>query len=206
MTTTSLRTLSLLGLALLVSVAGACVSATQYEMTAAERDSLAVVAAEREAELAQLQASYDSLTNLFEAEIAANELAVKQLVDGVEVEISTDIMFSSGASAANVGDDGQEFAIKLAEYLKGTDFFISVVGHTDSQQPQGGLAQRYPTNWELAAARAANAVRFLQSEGIEPSRMIAVSRGEFQPVATNSTAEGRAQNRRIQVILRRLPE
>jgi len=196
----------LFGLAAVTTATGACVSASQYSETATERDSLAIVAAEREAQLAELQASYDNLTNLFEEEIAARELEIKQLVDGVQVEIPSDVMFASGASSAQVGEEGQAFAIKLAEYLKGTDFFISVVGHTDNQQPRGTLAQSYPTNWELAAARAANAVRFLEAQGIDPTRMVAVSRGEFDPIATNDTPEGRAMNRRIQVILRSLPE
>ena len=104
-----------------------------------------------------------------------------------------------------VGDEGRELATKLADYLKGTTYFISVIGHTDNQQPMGNLAQKYPTNWELAAARAANAVKYLQSQGVEPDRMIAVSKGEFDPVASNSTADGRSQNRRIEVVLRTLP-
>jgi len=206
MRTTTIRSLTMLGFACLVTASGACVSQQQYSLTAAERDSLAAVAAAQEAELAQLQASYDSLTNLFEAEIAANDLAVRQLVDGIQVDIPTDVLYQSGASGASVGEEGQAFAVKIAEYLKGTDYFISVVGHTDSQQPLGTLAQRYPTNWELAAARAANAVKFLEAEGVDPTRMVASSRGQFEPIASNATEEGRAQNRRIQLILRKLPE
>ncbi len=206
MSSHSIRFVSLFALAAMTAAAGACVSASQYTETATERDSLAVVAEMRAEEIARLQTSYDSLTKLFEEEIAARELEVQRLVDGVQVEIPSDVMFASGASAAQVGEEGREFAVKLAEYLKDTDFFISVVGHTDSQQPRGALSQRYPTNWELAAARAANAVRFLTSQGVDPTQIIAVSRGEFDPIASNDTEEGRAKNRRVQVILRTLPE
>ena len=153
----------------------------------------------------QLQASYDSLNTLFAMELEAKDLEMEQLATGISVTIPSDVMYASGASAANVGDEGREMATKLADYLKGTTYFISVIGHTDNQQPMGSLAQKYPTNWELAAARAANAVKYLQSQGVDPDRMIAVSKGEFDPVASNSTADGRAQNRRIEVVLRTLP-
>jgi chemotaxis protein MotB len=176
----------------------ACVSKGKYDVAVQQRDSLAV-------EVAALTAANDSLNVLFKEEIAANQLEVQQLVDGVEVDIPADLMYPSGSAGADVGPEGREFATKFARYLKGTDFHISVVGHTDNQQPTGALAQRYPTNWELAAARAANAVKFLASQGVDPRRMIAVSKGEFDPVATNATTEGRAQNRRIQVVLRQLP-
>ena len=175
-----------------------CVSKGEYETVVAERDTLT-------AEVAELRAANDSLNALFAEEIAANELEVKLLVDGVQLEIPADIMYASGAAGADVSPAGREQAIKLAEYLRDTDFHISVIGHTDGQQPTGVLAQRYPTNWELAAARAANAVKFLVSQGVEPKRVIAISKGEFDPIATNSTPEGRAQNRRIEIILRTLP-
>jgi chemotaxis protein MotB len=176
----------------------ACVSKGKYETTVAQRDSLA-------AESAALKAANDSLSVLFATEVAANDMEVKQLVDGVHLEIPADVMYASGAAGAEVGPEGRDQAVKLAQYLKGTTFHISVIGHTDSQQPTGALAQRYPTNWELAAARAANAVKFLASQGVDPRRMIAVSKAEFAPVATNDTPEGRAQNRRIEIVLRELP-
>ena len=62
---------------------------------------------------------------------------------------------------------------------------------------------RYPTNWELSAARAASIVRLLGNDGVEPSRMAAVGYGEFQPVADNASAEGRAKNRRVVLVISR---
>jgi chemotaxis protein MotB len=176
----------------------ACVSKGKYETTVAQRDSLA-------AESAALKAANDSLNVLFASEVAANDMEVKQLVDGIHLEIPADVMYASGSAGADVSPEGRAQAVKLAQYLKGTTFHISVIGHTDNQQPTGALAQRYPTNWELAAARAANAVKFLVSQGVDPRRVIAVSKGEFAPIATNDTPEGRAQNRRIEVVLRELP-
>ncbi len=59
----------------------------------------------------------------------------------------------------------------------------------------------YPTNWELSVARATNVVRFLQDVGIPPERMVAAGRGEYSPIASNDTPEGRQKNRRIEIML-----
>ena len=63
------------------------------------------------------------------------------------------------------------------------------------------LAERYPSNWELSAARAINVSRYLQKQGIEPAHLSAAAFGEFKPVADNATPEGRAKNRRIEIVL-----
>ena len=63
------------------------------------------------------------------------------------------------------------------------------------------LAKRYPTNWELSAARAINVTRFLQQQGIDTDRLSAVAYGEWKPVGDNDTPEGRAKNRRIEINL-----
>jgi chemotaxis protein MotB len=72
-----------------------------------------------------------------------------------------------------------------------------VEGHTDDVP----VARRYPSNWELAAARASSVVRLMIELGVEPDRLKAVSRAEFAPVASNETDEGRAKNRRIEIQL-----
>ena len=184
----------------------ACVSTGQHEEVIAERDAAMAQRDSIEAERAVLQAAYEHLDELLAEEIAANEITLRQLVDGVEVEIPSDVLFASGSAMPSVSAGSRDDLIKLADYLKGTDFFISVVGHTDSQQPTPRLAERYPTNWEMGSARAAVAARFLEQQGVDPARIAAVSRSQYVPVATNDTAAGRAQNRRIQIILRNLPQ
>jgi chemotaxis protein MotB len=180
--------------------------AAQKDVTTEERDDLAVVAADQEAELNAMQADYDRLIAMFAMEIESNDLKVKMLVNGIELAIPSDVLYASGEAKATVGGEGMDQAKKIAEFLAATEYFISVVGHTDNQQPSAKLAERFPTNWDLAAARASNAVKFFVTQGVEPTRIVATSRGEFDPVATNDTPEGRAQNRRIQIILRKLPE
>ena len=74
-------------------------------------------------------------------------------------------------------------------------------GPRAEQDLVGPLAQRYPTNWELSAARAINVARYLQKQGIEPTKLSAAAFSEFKSVADNSTLEGRAKNRRIEIVL-----
>ena len=112
---------------------------------------------------------------------------------------------SAGAATPTVGSDGLEYAQRLAKFLADTNYLVSVVGHTDNQKMSRALAKKYPSNWELAGARAAGVARYLVDNGVDPAQVVASSRGEYDPVASNDTPEGRAQNRRIQIILRSLP-
>jgi chemotaxis protein MotB len=171
-----------------------------------ERDELVAVAAEQEAELNAMESDFEVLAGMFAMEIERNELQVEMLVDGVEIEIPSDVLYESGSATASVGAEGLEYAKKIADFLAKTDYIISVIGHTDSQQPTPELAEKFPTNWHLAAARASNAAQYLISQGCKPENVFAVSRGEFDPVATNDTPEGRAKNRRIEIVIRQLPE
>ena len=88
---------------------------------------------------------------------------------------------------------------KVAQRLQEVPHRIEVRGHTDSRADQRRAAARYPTNWELAGARAASVVRVLAERGVDPTRWSPVSLGETVPIATNDTPEGRQQNRRIEI-------
>jgi chemotaxis protein MotB len=78
---------------------------------------------------------------------------------------------------------------------------LVVEGYTDNAPIGSALRPRYPTNWELSAARACDVVRYLQAAGIDPRRLAASGFGEYQPVAPNDTPAGRSQNRRIDIVL-----
>jgi chemotaxis protein MotB len=79
---------------------------------------------------------------------------------------------------------------------------IHVEGHTDGVNPSPALRERFPTNWELSAARAINVVRFLQTQGNIPGpRLVASGFSEFRPAASNRTEVGRRRNRRIELNL-----
>ena len=78
---------------------------------------------------------------------------------------------------------------------------IVIEGYTDNTPIGAGLRARYPSNWELSTARACDVVRYLQAQGIDPTRLEAAGFGEYQPVAQNDTASGRSRNRRIDIFL-----
>ncbi len=95
---------------------------------------------------------------------------------------------------------GKKSLQDLAEVWKNSKGQIEVVGHTDNVKMGPKLRSKYPTNWELGALRAIAVVKFLESQGIEPSRLVALSFGPSRPVADNQTEAGRKKNRRIEII------
>lgn len=145
---------------------------------------------------------YDQLVGELKNEVAANQVKVKEMKDGINVNLSEDILFPSGS--ADLNKSGKEVITRVSKKLANKEYQIIVAGFTDNIPIRGSLAKRYPTNWELAGARAASVVRLLESTGIESKKLIASSYGDNYPVATNDTEEGRAQNRRIEIRLRPL--
>jgi len=92
--------------------------------------------------------------------------------------------------------------IKQGEILKGvTGRQIKVEGHTDNVPISSRLAERFPTNWELSTVRATMVVRYLQGRGVNPGVLSAEGYAEFHPVSPNDTEEGKAANRRIEIVL-----
>jgi chemotaxis protein MotB len=170
----------------------------QLEEASAE---LQQTVAEKEAELARLHSAQDELLSELEQEIADKQVQVERIRDQLRVEMVDEVLFDSGESALK--PEGIAILGKIGGVLKKTEGrTIEVQGHTDNVPIRGALAQRFPTNWELSAARATNVVRFLQDEaGVDPTGLSAAARSEYQPRASNDTDEGRRQNRRIEILL-----
>jgi chemotaxis protein MotB len=106
-------------------------------------------------------------------------------------------MFDSGE--AILKPDGESVMRKIAAILiQHPELKIHVIGHTDNVP----IRSRFASNWELSTARALAAVHFLaEKAGVDPRRVDAVGYGEYRPIADNSTAEGRAKNRRIAITI-----
>jgi chemotaxis protein MotB len=158
--------------------------------------------AERETQLEDLRKAretYQSLVADLESEVAAGQIEIEQLREGVRLNVSDEILFDVGS--AELGEKGRALLQKVAKRLAELPNPIEVQGHTDDLPIRGGLAARYPTNWELAGARAARVARLLEDQGVAAERLTAVSYGEYHPVAPNDTPEGRALNRRIEIRL-----
>jgi chemotaxis protein MotB len=163
------------------------------------RESLQQDVADREQKLRKLGETYDALVQELEAEVAAGVAHIEQLTEGMVFRLPQDVLFPAGS--AELTPAGRSAVRDLVSRIGSRDERVEVQGHTDDQAIKGALAQRYPTNWELAGARAASVVRVLEEAGVEPRRLSAVSYGASRPLASNESAEGRAQNRRIEVRL-----
>ncbi|HVU55187.1 MAG TPA: OmpA family protein [Puia sp.] len=116
----------------------------------------------------------------------------------VYVDISDKLLFNSGKY--DVTARAQEVLGKVATVLKAQpDIEFMVEGHTDSRPFRKGVLL---DNWDLSVKRATSVIRILQNKyGLQPSHMAAAGRGEYLPVASNATNEGRAQNRRTRIVI-----
>jgi len=110
----------------------------------------------------------------------------------IEIEIKADILFPSGEAELSSG--ARPILSRVAEVLEPFPNPVQVEGHTDNVPIQ---TAQFPTNWELSAARAASVVHLFRDQGITPMRLAVVGLGEYRPVASNETAEGRNRNRRV---------
>ncbi len=119
----------------------------------------------------------------------------------LEIEIRADILFPSGV--AEVSAAAKPVLARVSSILKDFPNPLRVEGHTDNL-PIATLA--YPSNWQLSSARAASVVALFMSEGLDPTRMSVAGFGEYQPKATNDSAEGRNANRRVLVVVLGSPE
>lgn len=132
--------------------------------------------------------------------VVAGLIKMELLKDGLHLVLSEEILFPTGSD--ELSDTGREVLTKLVEELEQLPYQIAVIGYTDNVPVGPRLAARYPSNWELAGARAASVVRLFQGAGVPAQQLLVISRGESQPIASNDTPEGRAENRRIEVRLR----
>jgi len=117
----------------------------------------------------------------------------------VYVSLSDKLLFSSGSIV--IDEKGKQALAQLAKVLKDQpEINIAVEGHTDSQKINN-LGQ-IKDNWDLSVLRSTSVVRFLtENEKVESVRMTATGKGQFQPLADNTSADGRSKNRRIEIVL-----
>jgi len=154
----------------------------------------------REEKVREVSSTYDQLVAKMKGEIDKGQVTISELRGKLTVNMVEAILFDSGK--AEIKQEGLVVLGKVIEILKTVnDKAIRIEGHTDNKPVVGPLTQRYPTNWELSAARAINVARYLQKQGIEPAVLSAAAFGEFRSVADNATPEGRAKNRRIEIVL-----
>ena len=210
---TNRSTTLLMATALSVALAG-CVSQEKYDEAVAENEELKkeqmrlseanlflsaeLVAADEE--VMQLELARDRLADDVQRWAALGAVKMELLRNGLHIILPHDVLF--GAGAAELKPDGRQLVGELSKELQAVPYQVVVIGYTDDVPIGPGLANRFPSNWELAGARAATVVRAMIDEGIPPAQLVAISTGDTQPIASNDTPEGRALNRRIEVRLR----
>jgi len=142
--------------------------------------------------------TYESLKE----KLAGEEVKISQESNGIKISVAATILYPSGV--AKLSDRGKSLLSKVAETLKNrNDINIIVEGHTDNVPITGHLSSRFPTNWELASIRSINVVHFLAEKGIEEAHLESRSFSSYRPIASNDTNEGRAQNRRIELLIKK---
>ncbi|WP_374367199.1 flagellar motor protein MotB [Stutzerimonas sp.] len=114
----------------------------------------------------------------------------------ISFRISSEILFGSGR--AELEDAGLDVIDRLVPTLAAGGHRIIVEGHTDNLPIQ---TERFPSNWELSASRASSVVRYLQLAGIESTRLSATGYADTRPLADNGDEQGRASNRRVELIM-----
>ncbi len=114
----------------------------------------------------------------------------------ISFRISSEILFGSGH--AELEDAGLDVIDRLVPTLAAGGHRIIVEGHTDNLPIQ---TERFPSNWELSASRASSVVRYLQLAGIESTRLSATGYADTRPLADNGDEQGRASNRRVELIM-----
>lgn len=164
--------------------------------------------AEREKTINELQSEIAAqnarLTNLLNnvkdalLGFSSDELTVTQKDGKIYVAMSDKLLFESGSALVN--KQGKEALGKLAEVLKKqNDIDVFIEGHTDNKPIK---TVQFKDNWDLSVVRATSVVRILTKDyGVNPLQILPSGRGEFMPVDSNETAEGRAHNRRTEIIL-----
>jgi chemotaxis protein MotB len=177
------------------------------QQLASERGNLSVALAETKKkleELAKLEAAAEARTaemkaiaKSFQGMIDAGQLKVVVRDGRIVLQLPNDVLFDSGKT--NLKEQGKTALGEIAKVLKpmkGKHF--EVAGHTDDVAIQSA---RFPSNWELSTARAVTVTKLLVEKGVDPKELSAAGYGEFAPVAGNTTTEGRAKNRRIEIVL-----
>lgn len=138
----------------------------------------------------------EELGKALEGLVGSDQIRFREGAQWMEVTLPGDLVFRSGGVLP--APEAQTAIVRIADVLASGDNAIVVEGHTDNLPIS---TDRFPSNWELSAARAGAVVRLLEDSGINGERLAALGYGDNQPVARNDTERGRERNRRVTLVI-----
>jgi chemotaxis protein MotB len=149
---------------------------------------------------AQLAAEYAALNQKLTTELSGERAQITQLQNELKVTMVNEILFPEGGW--RLSPKGEQTLAKIAPTLSNLPGQQVVVqGFTDNEPIGPELRSHFPSNLELSSARADNVARFLTSKGVPSNSISAQGFGDARPVASNSTPQGKAQNRRVEIVI-----
>lgn len=155
-----------------------------------------VIEARQKQQTEKMKGVAEDILKAMEPLVKEGQVKVSQSVHGIAIEINASVLFASGQASLEPGSVKALRAV--GGVLAKVPNDIQVEGFTDNT-PINTVA--FPSNWELSTARASSVVRLLAESGAPTDRLVAVGYGEFRPLDTNSTPEGRARNRRVTIMI-----
>ncbi|MBP7215762.1 MAG: OmpA family protein [Candidatus Omnitrophica bacterium] len=150
-------------------------------------------------QLDELSQAKQLLEDRLSQEIRDKQVQLEMKDKGLVITFLTDILFDSGK--AEIKANSFSALDKVARVLQETvpDLKVGIEGHTDNQPIQ---FSNWKSNWELSTARALSILHYMvDKKGIAPQRVAAIGYGQYQPVASNDTKDGRQSNRRVEIVI-----
>ncbi len=155
----------------------------------------------RQRKLDELQKQEEHLRDRLSKELTDKNVEIEQLRGQLSVRMLDKIVFKSGS--AEILPQGMEVLDKLVDAIKDSTDTIRVEGHTDDTPISDKLKTKYPSNWELSAARASAVARYFETKHyINPKRLESLGFSMYRPIAPNDTAENKQRNRRVEIVLK----
>jgi chemotaxis protein MotB len=154
---------------------------------------------EKETELSELEKAKLLLEEKLKQEIDDKSVRLEMAQKGLAIIFLTEVLFDSGKT--DIKQEAFPTLDKIAGVLKDNveDRNIGIEGHTDNEPIKHS---KWKSNWELSTSRATSVLHYLvDTKGIDPKRVAAIGYGEYRPVASNDTVEGKKQNRRVEIVI-----
>src|SRR5476649_1111669 len=146
----------------------------------------------------ELERAKEELEKRLQDEINNNQVKVEMQPKGLVITFVSEVLFDSGK--AKLRNDSLSKLAKVASVLNTTvsDLNVGIEGHTDNQPIK---RSGWKSNWELSTARALSVLHYLSDKSVSEPRLAAIGYGEYKPVASNDTKDGRQKNRRVEIVI-----